>query len=293
MTSPFHIIFAGTPAFAVPSLTAIAADPTFSVDLVITQTDKPVGRNKTITPPPVKIAAQTLGIPLLQPENINDFAHHSSLIAHRCDILVVVAYGQILSKEILSLPRIAPVNLHASLLPRWRGASPIQHAILAGDTETGVTVQRMVEELDAGPIYARTETPIADRETFQTLHDRLAALGATLLVSTLKDLSEPQPQPSSGVTLCRKLTRGDGIVDPHTMTADAIDRRVRALVPWPGVRMTIGNEEVKILQTDSTKCGDALAVPCSAGTTLYVVRLQKTGGKPIHGHEWMRGHGER
>ena len=217
--SPYSVIFCGTPAFAVPSLTALIADPRFAVNLVISQPDKPAGRKLLPAPSPVKAAAEKYGIPVCQPIDINEEWGRQS----PPDFLVVVAYGQILGQPLLDLPRLAPVNLHASLLPRWRGASPIQHAILAGDRETGVTIQRMVRELDAGPILARATTPIAARETVRTLGDRLARMGADLLLRTLTRPLEEILQDAAEITACRKLTRADGAVSPRERTAEDID----------------------------------------------------------------------
>lgn len=289
---PLHILFAGTPAFAVPALEALAKNPAFVVDHVITQPDKPVGRKGIITPPPVKVAAERLGVPVLQPEDINNEMFSQPETRNpKPDYLVVVAYGQLLKEPLLALPKIAPVNVHASLLPRWRGASPIQHAILAGDMETGITVQRMVKKLDAGPILAQENTRIGARETFVELHDRLAVMGADLLVKTL--LSQPatsSPQPDTGMTVCKKLTRASGTVDPNTMTAEEIDRRVRALHPWPGVTLSLGGDaSLKILASDLQAAKGSAPLSCKNGSTLHLLSVQPSGGKPMTGEEWMRG----
>lgn len=290
-TPPLHILFAGTPSFAVPSLEALAKNPAFSVDLVITQPDKPVGRKGIVTPPPVKVAAEKLGIPVWQPSDIN---HEPLPISDTRspipDFLVVVAYGQLLKQHLLDLPAIAPVNVHASLLPRWRGASPIQHAILAGDTETGITVQRMVKKLDAGPILAQEHTTIRPRETYEELHDRLSLLGAKVLTNTLLAELKNEPQTEHGMTLCKKLTRASGIIDPKTMTAGEIDRRVRALHPWPGVTLPLDDDSsLKILSTDLHAAAGAAALPCKDQKILYLVSVQPSGGKPMTGIEWERG----
>ncbi len=289
MAPPIHIVFAGTPAFAVPSLEALAANGAFSVDLVITQTDKPVGRKGIITPPPVKITAERLGIPVWQPENINDAATHTKLDVLHCDYLVVVAYGQLLKEPLLALPKIAPINLHASLLPRWRGASPIQHAILAGDTTTGATVQRMIQKLDAGPVLAQQSLSIDPRETYTLLHDRLAVIGANLLVQTLTADLKPVDQSTKDMTICKKLTRASGIINPRMMTAEEIDRHVRALSPWPGVTMSLENgATLKILKSELCNATDASPLLCKDQTVLYLASVQAPGGKPITGKEWER-----
>lgn len=291
-----QIAFAGTSAFAVSSLEALANDPAFEITLVITQPDKPVGRSKAITSPLVKVAAEKLGLQVEQPEDINSPLSILNSQFKRPDFLIVVSYGQILSEEILRWPKIAPVNLHASLLPRWRGASPIQHAILARDRETGVTVQEMVLELDAGPILSQEKTPIGPRETFTELHDRLATLGADLLVRTLKTISESSALPAgrlaqspSDITLCRKLSRADGIVDPVTMTAEEIDTKVRALTPWPGVTCDVHGVPLKLLETALSEARDTFPLPCTGGTTLFLVTVQPAGKKPMAGGAWGRG----
>ncbi|MDD3897040.1 MAG: methionyl-tRNA formyltransferase [Candidatus Peribacteraceae bacterium] len=287
MHPPFSVIFCGTPEFAIPALRALSAAPEFSVDLVITQPDKPVGRKQQLTPPPVKAAARELGLPVEQPEDINSFQFP---IPH-FQFLVTVAYGQIIGERLLALPSIAPVNVHPSLLPRWRGAAPIQNALLADDAETGVTIQRMVRELDAGDILGQESVRIAPRETAESLHEQLAEMAASLLVETLKKPLRPEPQDNAKITLCRKLSRRDGIVNSATMTAQEIDRRVRALMPWPGVTCVIGTEEAKLHQTSLEPSDDAFPVPCRGGTTLFVQRIQSPGKNVLRGNEWMRGHG--
>src|SRR3989344_6934791 len=287
----FRIIFCGTPAFACPSLQALHDDPAFEVTQVITQPDKPVGRGKKQRPPPVKELALSLGIPVMQPHDINVARSLWRAESSRgrevesCDFLVVVAYGQILSKEILALPKIAPVNVHASLLPRWRGASPIESSILAGDTETGITIQRMVERLDAGPIFSQERLPIGLRETKVSLTEKLAVLGATLLCETLKKPLHEVLQKKAEATVCKKLTREMGVVEPKTMTAEEIDRRVRALVPWPGVTM----DGVKLIETSLEPHPEALVVPCAKKSTLFVLKLQPPTKRVMSGIEWRRG----
>lgn len=276
--------FLGTSSFAVPSLKALAKDSAFSIDLVITQPDRPVGRKQELTPPPVKVTTEKLGLKILQTENINELP--SPVPSPSPDFLVVVSFGQILSQKILDLPTIAPVNLHASLLPRWRGASPMQHAILAGDPETGVTIQRIVKELDAGPVLAQESMKIPPRTTYESLHDALAKAGAKLLISTLKHPLRETPQDESLVTLCNKLSRSDGNIDPATMTAQEIDRRVRALNPWPGV--TIPSLSLKLLETSLEPTTESAPLEAK-NSTLHLMRVQSAGGTPMTGKEWARG----
>ncbi len=290
MPPPLSIVFCGTPDFAAPSLRALIEDPRFRVTLVVTQPDKPVGRAQVLTPPPVKVVAGKHQIPVAQPEDIASFWNQELKTNNqKPDFLVVVAYGQILPEELLAWPSRAAVNAHASLLPRWRGASPIAHAILAGDRETGVTIQQMVKDLDAGPILAQKKTAIGPRETAADLSGRLATMAAELLVETLTRPLSPLPQDPSQVTICRKLSRKDGEVSPAAMTAEEIDRRVRALVPWPGIRCDVYGEPVKLLVTALEPQVDPLALPCKNGTTLYVRKLQSPGGKPLSGTDWQRG----
>lgn len=279
--SPLSIVFLGTSAFAVPSLHALVSDPNFDVKLVITQPDRPVGRKQLLTSSPVKVAAQKRELPVIQPENI----HSLPDLPTRPDFLVVVSYGQILSQEILDLPTTAAVNLHASLLPLLRGASPLQHAILQNLPTSGVTVQRMVKELDAGPILAQLSHTLDADETFTTLHNKLANLGADLLVQTLSRPLKEKMQDASQATFCRKLTKKDGISDPASMSAQDIDRRVRALTPWPGVSV----HDTKLLETSLEPSKEALSVPCANGTTLYVSRIQSAGGKPMSGADFVHG----
>jgi methionyl-tRNA formyltransferase len=281
MSAPISLWFLGTSEFAVSSLEALSKDPAFRIDLAITQPDRPTGRKQVLTPPPVKLIAEKQGIPVLQPENIND----ATLPSDRPDFLVIVAFGQILSQKILDIPTVAPVNVHGSLLPRWRGASPIHHAILTGDTETGVTVQKVVKELDAGPILSQKKVAIGPRETFSSLYDTLAPIGAALLCETLKKPLKPVEQDATHVTVCRKLSREDGFVDPATMTADEIDRKARALTPWPGVTMT----DVKLLETSLEPTPHSTPLPCAKNSILHLVKVQPAGGKPMSGSDWMRG----
>ncbi len=279
------VVFLGTSEFAVPSLRSLASDSRFDVKLVITQPDRPVGRKQIITPSPVKISALELGLKILQPENLN--TESSAILSqYSPDFLIVVSYGQILSEEVLAWPTIAAVNVHASLLPTLRGASPIQHAILLGLPETGVTVQRMARELDAGPILNSESIVIDKRETFGSLHDKLALLGADLLKRTLAAPLHEKPQDHLQATFCKKLQTTDGVIDPSVMTATHIDRMVRALNPSPGVRYG----EAKILSADLRETSESFPLPCAESSTLFISKIQPAGGKPMSGKEYLRGH---
>lgn len=283
-----RIIFCGTPSFACPFLQALHDDHAFEVTAVFTQPDKPTGREKKLSLTPVKELAKTLGISVMQPEDINqDTDLQATSYKLQADFLVVVAYGQILSPEVLTQPKIAPVNVHASLLPRWRGASPIQNAILAGDKKTGITIQRMTQKLDAGPILATSSIDISSRETKPSLEGKLSILGAKLLTETLKAPLHETPQVEAEATFCKKLTRESGEVDSKTMTAEEIDRRVRALVPWPGV--VLKDLNIKLLETSLEPHPEALLIPCARNTTLYALKVQPPTKRVMTGAEWERG----
>jgi methionyl-tRNA formyltransferase len=287
MSAPKTVLFCGTPAFAIPALRAVHACPDLQITAVVTQPDRPVGRTKELTAPPVKDVALELGLTVLQPEQVN--TELPAVLTEPPDYLVTVAYGELIKDALLTLPRISPINVHPSLLPRWRGASPLQHTILAGDTEAGTTIQVMGAELDAGDILAQERVAVLPRETTATLHDKLATLSATLLVQVLTHPLSPTPQSANGITFCKKLARENGIVDPTTMDAETIDRTVRALHPWPGVSCSVQGEEVKLHATSLEPQSSALALPCSNGTTLYVLQIQSAGKRVMTGEEWQRG----
>ncbi len=239
----------GSPEFALPSLHALTAR--YDVVGVVTQPDRAAGRGRSLKPPPVKLLAQELGLEVLQPERLRAPEAVEALRRLAPDLIVVAAYGQILRPEVLSLPPFGCLNVHASLLPRWRGASPIQHAILAGDDETGVTIMKMDEGLDTGPILAQRATPIAAEETAGSLAERLAQLGADLLLEILPAyLSgeiQPQPQPAEGVTYAPLLKKEDGRLD-LTRPADELSRQVRAFSPWPGAFIEWQGAPLRILR---------------------------------------------
>jgi methionyl-tRNA formyltransferase len=231
----------------VPSLKALHAAG-HEIQLVVTQPDRP-GHRMKMTAPAVKVAAQELGIEVYQPEKIRDPEAVERLGALEPDLLVVVAYGQILPRSVLSIPKRGAINVHASLLPRHRGAAPIAHAILAGDSETGVTIMRMDEQLDHGPILAMRSTPIGRDEDAVALTSRLAEMGAELLVDTLARLDDVQPkeQAHEEATVAPRLNREDGELD-WTISAEELDRRVRGLQPWPGVTLPTKVGRVKVLK---------------------------------------------
>lgn len=231
-----RIVFLGTSDFATPALRALAKSR-HEVALVVSQPDRPSGRGQKTTSPPVAEAARALNLPLFQPERVNTEIARQTIAATGLDVVVLVSFGQLLKKKFLNLPRHGCLNVHGSVLPRHRGASPIQAAILAGDATTGVTIMRMDEGLDTGPIALIRETPVHEHTTAGELHDCLADLGAELIVEAIDRLESGElvfsPQPEQGVTHCSILVKDDGRLDPESSAAE-LDRRIRAMTPWPG-----------------------------------------------------------
>lgn len=293
-----RLAFMGTPRFAVSTLDALVAAG-HEIARVYSQPPRPAGRGQKERRSDVHECAASLGLPVATPLSLKDPAEQESFAALGLDAAVVVAYGLILPKPILAAPRLGCVNVHASLLPRWRGAAPIQRAILAGDAETGVTIMRMDAGLDTGPMLLEERLPIGAEETAETLHDRLAALGAKLIVPALDGLAagtlEAQPQPAEGVTYAAKLTRGEGRLDWHH-PADALGRQVRAFAPWPGAWFDHAGEQIKVLAalpadgkgTPGTVLDDALTVACGTGA-LRLLRLQRPGRAPMDAASLLRG----
>jgi len=233
LASP-RIVFAGTPDFALPSLRALGGAGA-EIPLVLTQPDRPAGRGRVLTASPVKRAAEELALRVAQPEHLRDVSTLPGF-AERPDLMVVIAYGLLLPRSLLDWPRLGCINLHASILPRWRGAAPIQRAVLAGDATTGVSLMQMDAGLDTGAVHGVRSTPIGRRETAGELHDRLAALAAELLVAALPDLlagrSIPQPQRGEHATVARKIVKAEAVLDWQSSAVE-LERRVRAFNPWP------------------------------------------------------------
>ncbi len=296
-----RIVFAGTPDFSVPCLDAAAARG--EVVAVYTQPDRPAGRGRALTESPVKQRAKQLGIEVLQPGTLRDADAQAQLHALKPDLLVVVAYGLILPQAVLDIPSMGCWNVHASLLPRWRGAAPIQRAIEAGDAVTGVDLMRMEKGLDTGPLLLRLSTPITDEDTGGTLHERLSALGAEVLGDGLKLLRAGMvpvatPQPAEGVTYAHKLDKAEAMLD-WAQSAAKLARKVRAFHPWPIAECVVGGERLRVhaatplTDAEARSLGgehhppgtliagtrEGLSVACGEGV-LRLSIVQRDGGKP-------------
>lgn len=296
-----RIVFFGTPEFSVPSLSRLLEEG-FDVPLVVTRPDRPVGRSARPVPSPVAAFARTRDLAVSKPERVKQNPDLSLSLADASpDAAVVVAYGKILPSELLDLPRLGSINLHASLLPRHRGASPVQAAILAGDRETGVVTMRMAEELDTGPLYRERRVTVGEKESAGSLSRRLSTEGADLLVETLRGLEAGglMPRPQEGEpTYCRPLRREDGRAD-WSLTSAEIERRLRAFTPWPGLYTFLGSDRVKILEAELgggtgrepgeiwIENGNAF-VAAGGGSSLNLARVQRSGKRPVAGAELLR-----
>jgi methionyl-tRNA formyltransferase len=305
---PLRIVFMGTAELACASLKALLDSLHFEIPGVVTQPDRPKGRGLKLQPPPVKKIAAGAGVPVWQPGRASHPDFLAQLAALRPDLLVVAAYGQILPQSLLDLPRFGGVNVHASLLPKYRGAAPIQWAILNDEAETGVTIMKMAAGLDTGDILSRRSIPIFPEDNSATLHERLAVLGAELLVPTILEYTSggitPQPQVESAASYARKITKEDGRLD-WTQPARTLWNRVRAFTPWPGAFTNLSENSARrllkifratiednlsgppgeILQADKT----GLVVACGQGS-LRIHELQLEGGRKMTVAELLAGH---
>jgi methionyl-tRNA formyltransferase len=292
------VIFAGTPEFAARALEAIVAAG-HEVPLVLTQPDRPAGRGMALQPSAVKQVALAHRLDVFQPVTLKDAEAQARIAEVGADVMVVAAYGLILPQAVLDMPRLGCLNIHASLLPRWRGAAPIQRALLAGDAETGVCIMQMEAGLDTGPVLLREAFPIGAEDTTSTLHDRLAALGAKLIVDALSRLPLPaEPQPADGVTYASKIEKAEAAIDWQKSAAD-LDRHIRAFNPFPGAQAKLGGQVVKlwvakpvagqgefgtILSVDRSN----IVIACGEGA-LAVTELQKAGGKRLPVRDFLAG----
>lgn len=296
-----RVVFAGTPEFAAQALSAILAAG-HQVPLVLTQPDRPAGRGMSLQASPVKQLAMQHGLALHQPQSLKSQEARQPIVDVRPDVMVVAAYGLILPQAALDIPPLGCLNIHASLLPRWRGAAPIQRALLAGDGETGVTIMRMEAGLDTGPMLLREKLPIEATDTAATLHDKLAALGARLIVAALARLQSGglpgEPQPAEGVTYAAKLEKSEAGLD-WRLPAIQLDRAVRAFNPFPGAAAQLDGQAVKIWRAEPGPGGGkpgtilsagpgGIVVACGEGV-LRLLELQKAGGKRLAAGDFLRG----
>ncbi len=286
----------GTPDFAAEALSALA-DAGHEIAAVYTQPPRPAGRGKKPRPAPVQALAERLGLPVRHPESLRSAEAQAAFAALAPEVAVVAAYGLILPQPILEAPARGCLNIHASLLPRWRGAAPIQRAIMVGDTETGICIMQMEAGLDTGPVLLRRATPIGPEETAGALHDRLARLGAEAIVEALDrlDTLTPEPQPEAGVTYASKIDKAEAVVD-WTRPAEEVARRIRGLSPFPGAWTRIAGERVKLLGArveagagaPGRALDDRLAVACGDGA-VRITRLQREGRGPQEADAFLRG----
>ncbi|MEO6799810.1 MAG: methionyl-tRNA formyltransferase [Rhodanobacter sp.] len=302
-----RVVFAGTPQFSVPCFEASRASGAELV-AVYTQPDRPAGRGRKLAPSPVKQAAVAAGITTEQPESLKSAGVQQVLAAHRPDLLVVVAYGLILPRKVLAIPRLGCWNVHASLLPRWRGAAPIQRAIFAGDEESGVELMQMEAGLDTGPVMLQRRTPIRRDDTGGSLHDRLAALGAELLNEGLRRILDGESLPATaqaedGVTYAHKLDKAEATLD-FNRTAIELEQQVRAFDPWPVAEAAIAGETLRIRAAHAivrehhaepgqvlTAGRDGIEIACGQGV-LRITAVQRAGGKQVSAADYVNARSE-
>jgi len=299
-----RIVFFGTPAFAVPTLEALIASR-HDVVGVVTQPDRPRGRGQKTTYAPVKASATAAGVVVLQPDAMKDPGFVAALSAMNADLGVVAAYGKILTDAVLAVPRLGMVNVHASLLPRYRGAAPVHRAIIAGERETGITIMRVVRALDAGPMLATAHRPIGPNETSEDVERDLASIGAALAVSTIEGLVDglvpEQPQNDADATYAHRLAKDDGVID-WALSANQIHNRIRGLHPWPHGFTFLGDKRLILLRSTPSAdiaggepgtlleaSGDRLRVATGSGV-LNLLELQAEGKRPMPAREFLAGH---
>jgi methionyl-tRNA formyltransferase len=291
-----RIIFMGTPDFSVPVLDALV-EAGHEIAAVYCQPPRPAGRGKKDRPSPVQARAEALGLTVRHPTSLKTPEAQAEFAALKADIAVVVAYGLILPQAVLDAPAKGCLNIHASLLPRWRGAAPIHRAIMAGDAETGVCIMQMEAGLDTGPVLLREATPIGAEETTEQLHDRLSAMGAALIVTALARLDDlkSEPQPDEGVTYATKIDKAEAKID-WSLPAVEVDRKIRGLSPFPGAWCEVEGERLKLLASRLASGGgapgevldDALTVACGEGA-IQLTRLQRAGKGAQDTETFLRG----
>jgi methionyl-tRNA formyltransferase len=296
-----RLIFAGTPEFAAPALAALIAAG-HEIALVLTQPDRPAGRGMQLKESPVKVLAKQHGLSILQPETLKDVGVQAQIAAVNADAMIVAAYGLIIPAAVLAMPRYGCFNIHASLLPRWRGAAPIQRALLAGDSQTGVTIMEVVPALDAGAMISHGIIPIAESDTAQTLHDRLAEVGAELMVQAMARLAaegklQATPQDESQVTYAAKLNKAEAALD-WTRDAVELSRQVRAFNPFPVATAGLDGSLCRIWMARAitgsappgriTAINDGITVGCGEGL-LQITELQMPGGKRMLAKDFLAG----
>ena len=299
-----NLIFCGTPQFAVPTLEKLVAEK-FSIQLVITNPDEPRGRGYKVQHSPVKEAALRHGLPLFQPARVKTDETREYLSQFRPDAIVIVAYGHIVPQWMIDLPPLGCINLHASLLPKYRGAAPINWAIIRGEKETGVTTMKIDAGMDTGDMLLERREPIRDDDTTETLGERLGVIGSDLMIETLRKLEggdiTPRPQNHDLATLAPRLKKEDGVID-WTLTAEEIERRVRGLIPWPGAYTSFRGKRLHIWRAEALVAegsiaapgaiateGKRLAVACGEGTELLLHEVQMEGRKRISARDFVNG----
>ncbi|MCI1881860.1 MAG: methionyl-tRNA formyltransferase [Sporolactobacillus sp.] len=300
------IVFMGTPDFSVPILQRLIDEPSVDIACAVTQPDRPKGRKHRLTPPPVKVLAKKYAIPVLQPEKVRRPDAVRAILSYRPDLLITAAYGQILPQTLLSGPHFGCINVHASLLPEYRGAAPIQQAIIDGKKESGVTIMYMVKKLDAGDIISQIKVPIAGDDTFGTLHDKLSAAGADLLMKTLPRIAQgrvtPVRQDESRVTFAPSIKHEDEAID-WRRPAEAVRNQIRGLNPVPGAYTYLNGHVFKIFAADRAErrepdrvpgtvveaAGDCLLVAAGSGELLRITECQPAGKKRMSVAAFLRG----
>ena len=298
------IIFMGTPDFAVGALKALHESGLFDIRLVVSQPDRPKGRGRKLEPTPVKAYAQSMGYPVEQPESVKSDAFFELTESIKPDFFVVVAFGQILNQRLLDVPKVHPINIHGSLLPKYRGAAPIQRSIMEGEATTGVTTMVMDKGMDTGDMLIKAEIPIEDDDTAATMHDKLSALGGELIVKTLPGLMDgsvkPEPQNDAEATHAAMLSKAEGEID-WSVSARLVDCRMRGMSPWPGAYTFLNGKRLRIHKAQPVESPDATAAPGTLLSTtkeivvatgegaLKIIELQGDGGKRMPAEAFLLG----